>query len=401
MGRRKKKLSKQPENEQPTTRTQPPQKTQKAQIKKVLDIVKAKQDDDILGDDTFPKTRKLEQKEASEKDDGNDETNMKTSKDYYFDSYSHFGIHEEMLKDEVRTKTYMRSIMQNKHLFRGKTVLDVGCGTGILCMFAAKAGAKQVIGIECASIIEQSREIMKANGFEDVITLIKGKVEEVELPVKKVDIIVSEWMGYFLLYESMLDTVIFARDKWLKKDGMIFPDKAKLYITAIEDAEYREDKINFWDSVYGFDMSCIKEMALVEPLVETVDPQQVISDACSILDIDLYTITKEELDFTSTFELRFSRDDHCHGFVAFFTVDFSKSHTKIRFSTGPRCTYTHWKQTIFYLDNPVTVCKSDVLNGTICVKRNKKNPRDLDIVIESCVKGKYGSFQNRRNYCLR
>ena len=49
------------------------------------------------------------------------------------------------------------------------------------------------------------------------ITLIKGKVEDVVLPdgIEKVDVIVSEWMGYFLLYESMLDTVIYARDKWL------------------------------------------------------------------------------------------------------------------------------------------------------------------------------------------
>jgi len=64
------------------------------------------------------------------------------SADYYFDSYSHFGIHEEMLKDEVRTKTYMHSILRNRQLFKGKVVLDVGCGTGILSMFAAQAGAK-------------------------------------------------------------------------------------------------------------------------------------------------------------------------------------------------------------------------------------------------------------------
>lgn len=63
------------------------------------------------------------------------------------DSYSHFGIHEEMLKDEVRTLSYRNSIWWNKHLFKDKVVLDVGCGTGILCMFAAKAGAKKVIGV--------------------------------------------------------------------------------------------------------------------------------------------------------------------------------------------------------------------------------------------------------------
>ena len=59
------------------------------------------------------------------------------------------------------------------------------------------------------------------NGWGDKVTIIKAKVEEVELPVPKVDIIVSEWMGYFLFYESMLDTVIFARDKWLADGGLV------------------------------------------------------------------------------------------------------------------------------------------------------------------------------------
>lgn len=77
-----------------------------------------------------------------------------------------------------------------------------------------------------------------------MITLIKGKVEEVTLPVDKVDIIISEWMGYFLFFESMLPTVIYARDKWLKKGGLILPDKATVYMVGIEDAEYKEDKIH-------------------------------------------------------------------------------------------------------------------------------------------------------------
>ena len=101
-------------------------------------------------------------------------------------------------------------MINNKHLFKDKVVLDVGCGTGILCMFAKKAGAKHVYGIDMSSIIEHAKTIVKDNGMDKDITLIKGKVEEVELPVEKVDIIISEWMGYCLLYESMLDTVIFA-----------------------------------------------------------------------------------------------------------------------------------------------------------------------------------------------
>lgn len=68
--------------------------------------------------------------------------------------------------------------------------------------------------------------------------------------MEKFDIIISEWMGYFLLYESMLDTVLLARDKYLKQGGLIFPDTATLYMAAIEDQDYKEEKINCERSHY-------------------------------------------------------------------------------------------------------------------------------------------------------
>ena len=115
-------------------------------------------------------------------------------------------------------------------------------------VFAAR-WARRVIGIDCSGIIEQARQIVADNGFADRIKLIKGKVEEVALPegVEAVDIIISEWMGYFL-YESMLETVLHARDKWLKPGGPA-SDKAILYLGAIEDEDYKHEKIDFWDSV--------------------------------------------------------------------------------------------------------------------------------------------------------
>lgn len=60
-------------------------------------------------------------------------------------------LNQEMLKDEVRTLTYRNSMYHNKHVFKDKIVLDVGSGTGILSMFAAKAGAKHVYGVRCDS----------------------------------------------------------------------------------------------------------------------------------------------------------------------------------------------------------------------------------------------------------
>lgn len=142
-------------------------------------------------------------------------------KDYYFNSYSSFYIHEEMIKDTVRTESYRKAIEGNPEAFKDKIVLDIGCGTSILSIFAARAGAKHVYALEFADIADYAEMIVKKNGLSEKITIIKSKVEEAVLPVEKVDIIISEWMGYFLLYESMLDTVLYARDKWLVKDGLV------------------------------------------------------------------------------------------------------------------------------------------------------------------------------------
>eukprot|EP01133_Synstelium_polycarpum_P003462 gene3462-3937_t len=316
-----------------------------------------------------------------------DRTKDLTTSDYYFDSYSHFGIHEEMLKDEVRTLSYKKAILNNRHLFKDKVVLDVGCGTGILCMFAAQAGAKLVIGVDNSEILPIAQKIIKANNFEDKIVLLKGKMEEVKLPVEKVDIIISEWMGYFMLYEGMLDTVLFARDKYLVPGGIIMPDKASLHITAIEDSDYKQDKIEYWNCVYGFDMSCIRELALTEPLVDVVQSKMIVTTDCSILNIDIHTIKKEELPFKSQFKLKAMRDDCIHAFVVYFDIEFSKGNKSVFFSTGPRAKYTHWKQSILYIEDVLKINRGEEVNGTIDVAPFQPNQRDLKIKLDYTFEG--------------
>lgn len=297
----------------------------------------------------------------------------------------------------------MRAIVENKHLFKGKTVLDVGCGTGILCMFAAKAGAARVIGVDMSSIVDQAREIVKANKLDGVVTLIKGKVEDISLPpgVERVDIIVSEWMGYCLFYESMLDTVLFARDKWLAPGGIILPDKATLLLAAIEDGDYKQEKIEFWNSVYGYDMSCIKRLAMLEPLVDVVSADAVVSSTASLLTVDMHTVKKEDLTFEAPFQLAVRRNDYVHALVAWFDIEFSKAHKPITFSTGPHARYTHWKSTVFYLDEALTPEAGETISGALRMRPNARNHRDLDIEIDYEWHGQHGEAQNTQAFRLR
>ena len=314
-----------------------------------------------------------------------------------------------MLKDSVRTRSYQRAILDNAHLFRGKTVLDVGCGTGVLSMFAAQAGAAKVYAVECSRIVDQAKMIVKDNGWEDVVKVVDGKVEEISLKEEgddeevEVDIIISEWMGYFLFYESMLDTVIYARDKWLRKDGsgMMFPDKANLYMCGIEDGEYKKEKIDFWDNVYGFKMDVIKKLALTEPLVDNVDPEQIITNTQCVFSIDMAKVKKKELEFVVKFRLGGMRNDFCHALVAWFDVVFSHCHKEVRFGTGPLTRTTHWKQTVFYLDRALVLEEGEAIEGLLACRPNKKNPRDLDIAIEYSFRGRNEGVKNLLRYRLR
>lgn len=115
----------------------------------------------------------------------------------YFESYDYNEIHETMIKDHVRTASYAEWILNNKDLIKDKTIMDVGCGTGILSLLAAKAGAKKVYAIDASNIVDKARENVANNDLSGTIEVIRGKVEEIKLEGVTVDVIISEWMGYF------------------------------------------------------------------------------------------------------------------------------------------------------------------------------------------------------------
>merc|ERR1712061_18745 len=107
----------------------------------------------------------------------------------YFSSYEDVCVHATMLKDRPRTLAYQSFIESNASLFKDRVVIDVGAGTGILSLFAAKAGAKKVYAIEASGLSEACRKIVQHNGYSDVIEVIHGRVEDVTLPDVKADVL--------------------------------------------------------------------------------------------------------------------------------------------------------------------------------------------------------------------
>jgi len=96
----------------------------------------------------------------------------------YFQSYAHVGIHEEMIKDHVRTEAYRKAIMSHQSLIAGKVVVDVGSGTGILSIFCAFAGAKRVYAVEASEMAVHAQEVVKANNLSGKVIVLHGRVED-------------------------------------------------------------------------------------------------------------------------------------------------------------------------------------------------------------------------------
>ncbi|KAG9110666.1 hypothetical protein FRC07_008171, partial [Ceratobasidium sp. 392] len=244
---------------------------------------------------------------------------------HYFNSYSYNEIHAVMIQDSVRTSSYATFILSNPHIFKGAIVMDVGCGSGILSMFAARAGARRVFAIEASGIGVKAEQNFKDNGYEDVITLVRGKVENITLPdgFTHVDVIISEWMGYALLYESMLDSVLFARDKFLRAGGLMAPSQCRIMGNLVEVPSIIKENVTFWENVYGFKMSSMAKEVYDDALIDVVSANAVLTNDCLIKDLPVQRITTRNLDFSSPFVLHATRPGKAHAFLLYFDIWFT------------------------------------------------------------------------------
>ena len=248
-------------------------------------------------------------------------------------------------------------------------MLDVGSGTGILSLFSCKAGAKHVYAIEASKGISLlSKKIIKRNNLESKITCINEVMEKVNLPVDQVDIIVSEWMGVYLVHESMLNSVIYARDRYLRKDGLglMYPSIAYLYVCPIEAKTYVDKQLNYWNNFHDFDFEPMRrvygELMKEKPIIEEITEDQLVSDEKIISSLNLSTLTIKDLEALQSYNLKYSISKNCNlqGFALWFDVIFHTDDKIVTLSTSPRTKQTHWKQTVVLL--PQTIDNNETCN---------------------------------------
>ncbi len=296
--------------------------------------------------------------------------------DFDFDSYSELSLQRLMVLDKHRTNAFAEAIAEV--VSSGDRVIDVGTGSGLLAMLAAKSGAAQVIGLDRAAIAQVARRLVAANNLEEQVEVIHENASTFKSD-HRVDLIVSEWLGHFAFTEGMLQHVIACRDNNLKPGGRMLPSAVQLLLAPLDAPDlYNKAGPGSWNiQVKGIDFSSLEEVEVRQAIGQKIfiDPHDVLAPGQPIVSLDLVTAGVQDIWQSGELTFLAERDGQLHGFAGWFAAQLSPS---VCLDTGPHKPGTHWAQTYFPLA-PLPVKKGESIVVTYALYPHPISPGCLEL----------------------
>ena len=279
--------------------------------------------------------------------------------------YAEIEVHRTMICDRVRTEAFRRAI--ESVVRPGDIVLDVGAGSGILSMFAARAGAARVYAVERTTVAVLAQELAATNGLAEIVHVIHGDVMDVELP-ERVDVIVSEWLGGFGIDEGMLAPVIAARDRWLKPGGVMIPRSVTAWAALVHD-RYLGETVDFLRAnPYGLRLDGLVEMTVNEISYSGTFRHLAASDRRSepgrlwATDAALISLEQAQAPHDAETLLQVRDQGTANALALWFGAELAPG---ISLSVGPGDPPTHWGMTTAPLRSPVELRPDMVVRARV------------------------------------
>lgn len=265
--------------------------------------------------------------------------------------------HMHMLADTKRNKAYHEALRKASP---GKRVLDIGTGSGLLAMMAAKAGAEEVVGCEMIlALAEVAEDIVKDNGLDESIRIVQKRSTSMKIGqdmLEKADVLVSEILDVGLLGEGVIPTHRHALQYLVKPDAEVIPQKATVKAVLLQCDDYYQ--VNPMRTIEGFDLSSFERFRLKEhytSITMEVTPHQTLSEVQDVSTISFVNLPKpaSEADPNVT-ELSFTvvEDGILHGVAFWFDLYVNSD---IVVSSGPGGDMIHWNQAVTFFEEPRAV----------------------------------------------
>lgn len=238
---------------------------------------------------------------------------------------------------------------------RGDVVLDVGAGTGILSIFATQAGARRVYAVEHTPVAQVAQRIVEVNRLEDRVQVIEQDIESADLP-EKVDVIVSEWMGWYAVDENLLCPLLLARDRWLKPEGRMVPGRVGSWMAPVWD-HLLDAEMDFWrGQPHGVELGPIAEGMALEPMVSRshLSGSHLLAEPQRLWSIDLLAqpIEQPARGFAACVLFPVTREGKMSALAAWFEAELAPG---VLLTNAPDAPETHWGRAVFPLGRTMPV----------------------------------------------
>lgn len=228
----------------------------------------------------------------------------------------------------------------------GDRVIDVGTGSGILAMFAARRGAGQVHALEVTDMAEWAQRIAARNGLSNM-QVVRGDAAAFASD-QPADVVMGEFAGMLLLDEwRHYAAFVKVRDRHLRPGGAVIPRASRLFLSAVDSRKlYVERGYGFWEApVYGLDFSDVHASEVRSPqrYIVSADHNAIVCTR-EIASIDFLTGSEHDYFFTTEVEFRYPAAGTFHGLVGHFELDMMPG---LVLGTGTAARETHWHQSYF------------------------------------------------------
>jgi tetratricopeptide (TPR) repeat protein/precorrin-6B methylase 2 len=267
--------------------------------------------------------------------------------------------HIPMINDDERNAAYERAL--RRAVTPDSLVLEIGTGSGLVAMMAARAGARHVVTCEAVPILaELAKETVARNGYADRITVLCKRSTQMKLGAdmpEKADVFVSELVNIGMLAPNMLPIIQHARANLVKPGAKIIPQAAVVWATLVQCDHLAQ--INPVRSIAGFDMGAfdIFRSPGYAQIDLGADPHRMLSGRVRVLDFDFGKAMKTE-DLRPLAILA-NTAGTCHGICFWFDLILDAETT---YRSESRSRTNHWKQAIHFFPEPVEVRAGDRLD---------------------------------------
>ena len=258
------------------------------------------------------------------------------------------GWHIDMLNDADRNNAYNRAI--SRAAANARHVLEIGTGSGLLAMMAARAGAQEVTTCEISTpLAEVAAKIIQKNGYADHVRVINKKSTQLQLGgdlSKPADVLIAEVFDVGLLGENFLPALLHAKRNLLTKNALIIPASARIFGVLIECPELRS--VNPIREIAGFDLSdfdIFRPPGYIQVDLGEIN-HRVLSDPIEICQMDFQK--GDFLQFRRDLSVVPTSSGICHSIVFWFDL-YLDCNTSISTRTGTKT--NHWKQALHFFDN--------------------------------------------------